>query len=83
MFMIKELKKIVKGINQKHIDDDISVEIISGYGGILCGTCKVSEVLKLVESEEREKLEGRRTELLDTHRQKKATRKEGCYDSQN
>lgn len=35
------------------------------------------------ESEEREKLEGRRTELLDTHRQKKATRKEGLYDSQN
>jgi len=35
------------------------------------------------ESEEREKLEGRRTELLDTHRQKKATRKEGRYDSQN
>lgn len=34
------------------------------------------------ESEEREKLEGRRTELLDTHMQKKATRKEGCYDSQ-
>lgn len=35
------------------------------------------------ESEEREKLEGRRTELLDTRRQKKATRKEGLYDSQN
>lgn len=35
------------------------------------------------ESEEREKLEDRRTELLDTHRQKKATQKEGRYDSQN
>lgn len=54
MLMIKELKKIVKGINQKHIDDDISVEIISGYGGMLCGTCKVSNVLKLVGSEEKQ-----------------------------
>ncbi|NIK70449.1 hypothetical protein [Paenibacillus sp. BK720] len=34
------------------------------------------------ESEEREKLEDRRTEL-DMHRQKKATQKEGRYDSQN
>jgi hypothetical protein len=30
------------------------------------------------ESEEREKLEGRRTELLDTHKQKKVARKEGA-----
>lgn len=35
------------------------------------------------ESEEREKLEGRRTELLDTQRQKKTTRKDGRYESQN
>lgn len=35
------------------------------------------------EIEERDKLVGRKTELLDTYRQKKATRKEGRNDGQN
>ena len=35
------------------------------------------------ESEEREKLEGRRTELLDSYKKKKATQKEGRYDGQD
>lgn len=52
--MIKELTKYVKGLKQYHIDSDVELEIISGFGGMCCGYCKVSEVIEIINSEERE-----------------------------
>ena len=50
---MEKITDIVKGITQEQINNDIELEIVSGFGGMVCGTCKVSEVLDIVNNEER------------------------------
>ena len=50
---LKNFEKIIKGINQEHLDNDVDVEIISAYGGMTCWNGKISEVLEVIENEER------------------------------
>lgn len=50
---LKDFEKIIKGITQEHLDNDVEVEIISAYGGMLCWKGNISEVLEVIENEER------------------------------
>lgn len=50
---LENYSKIVNGIKQIHLDNDSDVKIVSAYGGMTCGYCKVSEILDLIEDEER------------------------------
>jgi hypothetical protein len=36
--MIEKLSKIIKGITQKDIDNNINVNIVSTFGGMICET---------------------------------------------
>ena len=50
----ESLMKIIKGLTTEDIENDIELEIVSGFGGMKVGQCKVSEVLEIVKNEERD-----------------------------
>ena len=54
-YKVKPLKieELVKGITQQDIDNDVNVEIISAYGGMTCWKGKISEVLEVVNEDDR------------------------------
>ena len=50
---LKNFEKIIKGVTQEHLDNDVDVEIISAYGGMTCWKGKISKVLEVIKNEER------------------------------
>ena len=48
------VQDIIKSLTDEDIQQDITLEIYSAYGGVCLGQVKVSGVMELVESEERQ-----------------------------
>lgn len=51
---LENYQTLVKGVTQEDIDNDISVEICSAYGGMVCWRGKLSELEELLKHEERQ-----------------------------
>ena len=49
---IQQFENIIDNVTQKHIDDNVNVEIYSAFGGMTCWEGKLSEVLDVIKNEE-------------------------------